>query len=55
LKKKNISLTVIGVILAGPVMFIWHIIGGIIGGFKIFFSLQKEWWTLVLEDFRENI
>ena len=52
--KKDIAITIIGVMLAGPVMFIWHIIGGIIGGFKVFLSLQKEWWNLVFEDFKES-
>ena len=50
--KSNLGVTLIGIVLAGPVILVWHIFQGIVEGFREFLSLQREWWSLVFEDFK---
>ena len=50
--KKDITITVIAVILAYPAMLIWHAIKGTRAGFNAFIEEEKEWWSLVMEDFK---
>ena len=50
--KRDVLMTVIGVCIAYPVMLPWHVIQGIVAGFVYFYKQEKEWWALVMEDFK---